>query len=81
MDIPAADVLLPPESRNVPLILLHPVHGLTVCSSAIPAEVSAGEPSPSQKGISAEMVEFHGRIMHMKEKEKKIKNKRPLLYS
>lgn len=48
-----------------------PVPGLTVGLRAISAEGSAGEPSPSQKAISAEMVKFHGRIMHREEKKKK----------
>lgn len=62
MDIPAADVLLPLKSRDVPLILLHPSAWTHSASAVTSAQVSAGEPNPSQKVISAEMVEFHGRI-------------------
>lgn len=38
----------------------------------------AGEPNPSQKVISAEMVEFQGRIMHREGKKKK---KRKTMYT
>ena len=41
----------------------------SLCASVVmTAEVSAQEPRPTQKVISAEMAKFHARIMHRQEK-------------